>query len=78
MIMMMKAFSYGTVFDTITTKTFQEMEILIPTNEVIKDFENKITPIYEKILTNQYQIQTLTQARDTLLPKLMSGELEFN
>lgn len=76
MILMMKAFSYGTVFDTITTKTFQEMEVTIPDQKVIKDFEMAITPLYEKILSNQFQIQTLTQTRDTLLPKLMSGKIE--
>lgn len=76
MILMMKAFSYGTVFDTITTKTFQEMEIIIPDEKVIKDFEKVVTPLYEKILTNQFQIQSLTQTRDTLLPKLMSGSLQ--
>ena len=75
MILMMKAFSYGTVFDTITTKTFQEMEVIIPDGKVIKEFEALIKPLYEKILTNQLQIQSLTQTRDTLLPKLMSGEV---
>jgi type I restriction enzyme S subunit len=77
MILMMKAFSYGTVFDTITTKTFQEMEVTIPEEKIIKEFEKLITPLYEKILTNQFQIQTLTQTRDTLLPKLISGKLEI-
>ncbi len=75
MILMMKAFSYGTVFDTITTKTFQEMEVTIPDEKVIKDFEKVITPLYEKILTNQIQIQTLTATRDAILPKLMSGKI---
>lgn len=77
MILMMKAFSYGTVFDTITTKTFQEMEVIIPDEKVIRDFEKVVTPLYEKILTNQFQIQSLTQTRDTLLPKLMSGKIEI-
>lgn len=78
MIMMMKAFSYGTVFDTITTKTFQEMEVTIPNNEVIERFENIIMPLYKKILANQFQIQSLTQIRDSLLPKLMTGKIELN
>lgn len=78
MILMMKAFSYGTVFDTITTKTFQEMEVTIPNKKVIEEFEMVITPLYKKILANQFQIQTLTQTRDTLLPKLMSGYLNCN
>jgi type I restriction enzyme S subunit len=76
MILMMKAFAYGAVFDTITTKTFEAMEITIPENQVIEEFENFIKPIYSKILTNQLQIQSLTHSRDTLLPKLMSGQLE--
>lgn len=76
LIQMMKAFSYGTVFDTITTKTFQEMEIIIPDNTTIEEFEKIIKPIYSKILTNQLQNQSLTQTRNTLLPKLMSGNLE--
>lgn len=76
MIVMMKAFSYGTVFDTITTKTFQEMEIIIPENRTIQEFENLVQPLYSKILINQLHNQSLTQLRDTLLPKLMSGQLE--
>jgi len=76
MILMMKAFAYGAVFDTITTRTFQAMEITIPDNHTIKEFEEFVRPIYSKILTNQLQIQSLTQTRDTLLPKLMSGQLE--
>lgn len=74
---MMKAFAYGAVFDTITTKTFEAMEITIPENQVIEEFENFIKPIYSKILTNQLQIQSLTQTRDTLLPKLMSGQIKL-
>jgi len=76
MILMMKAFAYGAVFDTITTKTFEAMEITIPDNQVIENFENFIKPIYSKILTNQLQIQSLTLTRDTLLPKLMTGKIE--
>lgn len=75
---MMKAFAYGAVFDTITTRTFQAMEITIPDNQIIEEFEEFIRPIYSKILTNQLQIQSLTQTRDTLLPKLMSGSLNLD
>jgi type I restriction enzyme S subunit len=35
----------------------------------------QIQPLFEKIIFNQGQIRTLTQLRDTLLPKLMSGEV---
>jgi type I restriction enzyme S subunit len=74
---MMKAYSYGTVFDTITTKTFQEMEIIIPSNEAMANFEEYVTPFYVKMLENQQQNQTLTQLRDGLLPRLMGGKIKI-
>ena len=39
------------------------------------EFDIEIKPIFQKIESNQTQIHTLTQTRDTLLPKLMSGEV---
>ena len=52
-------------------------EILIPNEEIIKAYEESILPIIEKINENSIQIQTLTQTRDTLLPKLMTGKIEI-
>lgn len=68
---------YGSVFDTITTKTFKEHSISIPKDEVIiYKFEERVACFFKKIESNQQQIQILTQLRDTLLPKLMSGEIK--
>jgi type I restriction enzyme S subunit len=67
--------AYGSVFDTITTNTFKEHKILLPKSISIERFEQTVTPYFEKMLGNQTQIKTLTQLRDTLLPKLMSGEV---
>lgn len=78
MIDMMQAYSYGTVFDTITTKTFQEMEITIPKADTAMQFEISIKPLFEKILENQRNIQALTQIRDSLLPKLITGKISVN
>ena len=50
----------------------------IPPQDVMADFENKILPIFNNIERNQIEISTLTTLRDTLLPKLMSGELKIN
>ena len=50
----------------------------IPPQDVLADFENKILPIFNNIERNQIEISTLTTLRDTLLPKLMSGELKIN
>lgn len=69
--------AYGSVFDTITTKTFEGVSILIP-KEIgyIVEFEKMIEPYFSKMKQNNKQIQTLTQTRDSLLPKLMSGEIK--
>ena len=67
--------AYGSVFDTITTNTFKGLEITIPSEEEIQSFEKKVKEYFFKILNNQTQIRTLTALRDTLLPKLMSGEV---
>lgn len=67
--------AYGSVFDTITTNTFKGITLKMPSiNEVIQ-FEKVVYPYFMKILNNQSQIRTLTTLRDTLLPKLMSGEV---
>lgn len=49
----------------------------IPNNEVLKHFTEIINPIREKIISNNKQIQSLAQIRDSLLPKLMSGKIEI-
>jgi len=52
-----------------------ELEILNYQESVIGKFENEVKPMFQKIKSNQTQIRTLTALRDTLLPKLMSGEV---
>lgn len=67
--------SYGAVFDTITTQSFQTIRHRLPGSEVINHFEALVTPMFAKMFNNTEQITTLTKLRDTLLPKLMSGEV---
>lgn len=71
----LQAAAYGSVFDTITTATFKEHKVKLPLPDKIAEFENTVSNYFEKMLNNQTQIRTLTQLRDTLLPKLMSGEV---
>jgi type I restriction enzyme S subunit len=71
----LQAAAYGSVFDTITTNTFKEHKLNIPPDSEIESFEQSVKPYFEKILRNNNQICTLTRLRDTLLPKLMSGEV---
>jgi type I restriction enzyme S subunit len=54
-----------------------DLEMLNYPEELIKKFEEEVTPFFEKIKSNILQIQTLEKLRDTLLPKLMSGEIRI-
>jgi type I restriction enzyme S subunit len=68
--------AYGSVFDTITTSTFRDATFAIPPTDKILDFEGTIAKFLDKKLLNQTQIHTLEKLRNTLLPKLMSGEVQ--
>ena len=57
-------------------KDINAIELIIPNINIICDYVNTITPYFEKIEALQKQIQVLQQARDKLLPRLMSGEME--
>ena len=65
----------GTVFGSIGKADFEALDITIPPKSLIQDFEKTAKPINEKVIENCAQIQTLEKLRDTLLPKLMSGEV---
>jgi len=51
------------------------IELLSPPEDTVKEFNDRVGIIYNKILLNQGQTRTLSRLRDTLLPKLMSGEV---
>ncbi|MCC7525126.1 MAG: restriction endonuclease subunit S [Chitinophagaceae bacterium] len=55
-----------------------ELEISDFPKNLIAEFEEQVSPFFEKIKSNSRQIRTLTQLRDTLLPKLMSGEIQVS
>lgn len=65
----------GTVFGSISKSDFENIDVLLPDTETIRKFQDLVKPIDDKIITNNTQIRTLTALRDTLLPKLMSGEI---
>jgi type I restriction enzyme S subunit len=65
----------GTVFGSINKNDMANLPVLIPTNEVIRQFEELINPMDLIIETNYAESCNLQAARDTLLPRLMSGEL---
>ena len=65
----------GSVFVNLKTDILRSYETIIPSDRALKKFNALIKPTFDKIFWNASQIQTLTQTRDTLLPKLMRGEL---
>lgn len=66
----------GTVFGSISRSDFEIIDVPIPDAETINKFQIEVKPIDDKVITNTTQIRTLTALRDTLLPKLMSGEVK--
>ena len=67
--------SGGTATFNLNTSSFSNIQFSLPSEEKLNDFHMKVNCIFEKIYQNQIQIRTLTSLRDTLLPKLMSGEV---
>ena len=65
----------GTVFGSISKTDFLKMEIVIPPEDIIEKFEINAKPLNDKVIENCIQIKLLEKLRDTLLPKLMSGEV---
>ena len=74
----MKKKANGAVFSAITTRDFDSEKIIIPSLDIVSNYLMKIEPLYESILHNQQEITHLANLRDTLLPKLMSGEIDVN
>ena len=67
--------THGTVFDTITRQTFETLDCIFPPAPLTQAFDRTVTPLLAQIRANLHQSRTLATLRDTLLPKLLSGEL---
>lgn len=68
----------GTVFGSINRNSLNEMPILIPSSEKFDEFEALVAPMDAAIRNNYDEICRLEQLRDSLLPQLMSGELDVS
>ena len=69
--------SGGSVFANLSTGRFKELPILQPCEESRTAFSAIIRPMLQRIEISQKEISTLSELRDTLLPKLISGELRI-
>ncbi|GIV40197.1 MAG: type I restriction endonuclease MjaXP subunit S [Thermonema sp.] len=69
------ATAQATTMGHIKRKDLDNAMVLVPTDDELKNMTNKIQPLIDKQIVNSKQIRTLEKLRDTLLPKLMSGEV---
>ena len=80
----LKCFNYQTMGSTssiataVNSKIIKGMPFVVPTNDELEEFHGFAAPMFAKIKANQIETDNLTALRDTLLPKLMSGELDVS
>ena len=67
--------AHGAIFDTITTNTFSTTAVVLPNSDLLTAFNQAVSPIFSGILTRIHESSILQNSRDSLLPKLLSGEL---
>lgn len=67
----------GAAYPAVTSKDFEAAQIALPPTSILASFHANCVPIFEMINALQLQNAQLAQARDELLPKLMSGELRL-
>ena len=70
--------SKGSTMPYAVWEALSEYEIYLPENNEISDFSNLMYPLFEKIILNEKENRILEQLRDTLLPKLMNGEIDLD
>ena len=68
----------GTVFGSINRNSLNDMPILIPSDDILDEFERIVAPMDLTIRNNYDENCRLQDIRDTLLPRLMSGELDVS
>jgi len=69
--------SEGTVFGCITRKDIADVTVVIPPKTIVDRFESLVSTLDNLIALNEQEAFTLSSIRDTLLPKLLSGEIRL-
>ena len=77
LVSQLKQMAHGGVFDTITKSTFDGVKVVVPSNAIQHRFSQVCQPIFDFIANNGRLVATLTQLRDHLLPRLISGKLRI-
>lgn len=68
----------GSAVPSMTTDILNAMELLIPDADTFYKFENIVAPLYQAMQQNTRESSKLAELRDSLLPRLMSGELDVS
>ena len=74
----MKSIAGGSTTYNINKNTFENIQVPYLNKELIIEYDKKVRPMFEKIKSNQISNDTLSQLRDTLLPKLMNGGIDLD
>ena len=69
--------SGGTVFANMNTNSFKKLPILVPDNQIMITFSKIVSPILKKIEILINEISLLSEIRDNILPKLLSGKIKI-
>lgn len=73
----LSAMNAGSAVPSMTTEILNAIEVVIPSDEYLEKFENIVSPMFKQIKQCIIENEKLVSIRDTLLPKLMNGEI-FN
>ncbi|HHW4673500.1 MAG TPA: restriction endonuclease subunit S, partial [Xylella fastidiosa subsp. pauca] len=65
----------GSTFQEISKSNFRPIPVVVPSESVLEIFQKSADLLYRKMTENERESRSLAQLRDTLLPKLISGEL---
>ena len=68
----------GAAYPAVTAKTFEDADILVPDSSSLEVFDRLVLPMLEQMEASKSQNISLARARDLLLPKLMSGQLDVS
>ena len=72
-----KSRATGTTFPEISKNSFRPISVVMPPKKLMNEFTARVAPLYVQITENLHQSATLASIRETLLPKLLSGEIQI-
>lgn len=72
-----KANAGGSTFKEISARGMKGIKSIMPTQSVLEKFASAVNAVFEGIKIKEKENKSLSELRDTLLPKLLSGEIEL-